>query len=46
MLILDAGKQIRISLCIFCAVVPSLLFLLSSSALAARPLTTDDAGAA
>jgi hypothetical protein len=46
MLILDAGKQIGISLCVVCAVVPSLLFLLSSSSLATRPLTTDDAGTA
>jgi hypothetical protein len=42
--ILDTGKQVRNSLCIFCTVVPSLLFLLSSLVLAARPLTTDDAG--
>ena len=43
MVILDAGKQIRNSLCILCTVVPSLLFLFSSPAFAARPLTTDDA---
>jgi hypothetical protein len=42
--ILDTGKEGRNSLCIFCTVVPSLLFLLSSSVFAARPLTTDDAG--
>jgi hypothetical protein len=40
--ILDTGKQIRNSLCILCVLVSSLLFL-SSSAFAARPLTTDDA---
>lgn len=44
MVILDAGKRIRNSLCILCAVVPSLLLLFSSPAFAARPLTTDDAG--
>jgi hypothetical protein len=41
--ILDAGKQIRSSLCILCTVIFSLLFLFSSPAFAARPLTTDDA---
>ena len=44
MLIFDAVKQIRNSLCILSAVVPCLLFFFSSSAFAARPLTTDDAG--
>lgn len=43
MLILDAGKKIRNSVCILCTAVPSLLFSFSSSAFAARPLTTDDA---
>jgi hypothetical protein len=41
-LISDARKQVRNSLCILCTAVPSLLFLFSSSAFAARPLTTDD----
>jgi hypothetical protein len=44
MLILVAGKRIRNSLSILCTAVPSLLFWFSSSAFAARPLTTDDAG--
>lgn len=44
MLILDAGKKIRNSLCILGTAVPSLVFFFSSSAFAVRPLTTDDTG--
>ena len=44
MLILDGGKKIRKSLCIFYTAAPSLLFFFSFSAFAARPLTTEDVG--
>jgi hypothetical protein len=44
MLILHARKKIKNSLSILCTVGPSLLFLFSSPAFAARPFTTDDAG--
>ncbi len=44
MLILNAGKRIRNSHCIFCTAAPFLLFFFSSPAFALRPLTTDDAG--
>lgn len=43
MFISDDRKQVRNPLCILCTAVSSLLFLFSSSALAARPLATDDA---